>query len=127
MDDLRKSLVTCRLTPAFEPALRQATDRILRSGIIDRPKLFIKAEELIDGITRLSIADKMKAKETDVVSKGVLLHNGGTVVVCVRCGGKSEIGGNSAVAGHTSLRWRVWEYSWSTRCVCGGAWVKRSS
>jgi hypothetical protein len=116
--------VACRLTPAFQPLLREVTDKILKSGVIDRPKLFIKSSELIDGVTQLSIADKMKQREPDVVSKALLLQRGGISVVCVRCGGRSEIGGNGMVVGHVSLRWRAWEQSWAWRCVCGGAWVK---
>lgn len=116
--------MTCRLAPSLQSLLRETTDKILKSGVIDRPKLFIKSSELIDGVTRLSISDKLKHRESDVVSKALLEQGSGRGVICVRCGGASEIGENGVAIG-PSLRWRVWEQSWASRCICGGIWMKR--
>lgn len=98
-------------------------DKVLSSDVIDRLRLFIKPSDLIDGVSRLSVTEQVKEQESDVVSKGVLLHTGVTIT-CLRCGGQSEIGGEGSVAGHTSMKWHAWEKIWATRCVCGGPWIR---
>lgn len=77
---------------------------------------------MVDGVSQMTLADRLEPKDVDVVTKG-MLSNRGTGFVCVRCGGKSEIGGDKKVAGHFSLRWLAWEKVWATRCICGGAWT----
>ena len=99
-------------------------EKVLALGVMDRVRLFIKPADLIDGMSKLAVGEKLKQDDSDVVSKGVLLHAGGIIVQCVRCGGRSEIGGPDSIAGHVSQRWNAWERIWSTRCVCGGAWVR---
>lgn len=125
VDELRKALVGCSITPPLRPFIRQAINKIIASTVINRPRLFIKASDLVDGISKLSITERLRAKESDVVSKGLLLHRGSDII-CVRCGGKSEK--VEKVAGlrapdSTSVRWKAWEMMWAARCVCGGAWV----
>lgn len=111
------------LAPSSRMIVRDVTEKILKAGILDRPKLFIKPSELVDGVSRISFADRLKERESDVVSKGLLL-NRGAHIVCVRCGGKSEIGGEGKIAGHISFKWRAWELTWASRCICGGAWMR---
>lgn len=123
VEDSRKSLVICLPSPSSRPFLREAAEKILKAGAINRPKLFIKSSELTDGITRLSITDRLKGRDTDVVSKGLLLRRV-TDAVCIRCGGRSEVGGDGSVVSHSSKRWFKWEKVWASRCVCGGAWIR---
>ncbi|EKM55338.1 uncharacterized protein PHACADRAFT_255893 [Phanerochaete carnosa HHB-10118-sp] len=123
VDEQRRSLVKCSLLPSLIAVARGAVETILEGSIIDRPKLFIKPSELVDGVTRLSLTDRLKDRDTDVVSKGLLIHPG-LDFVCTRCGGRSETGGPSEVAGHVSQNWSAWEQTWTSRCVCGGGWMR---
>lgn len=123
VDEQRRSLVKCSPLPSSVTVVRGAVGNILKASIIDRPKLFIKPSELVDGVTRLSIAERLKDRDTDVVSKDLLL-NPGLDVVCMRCGGRSEVGGSGQVAGHISQNWRAWEMTWASRCICGGGWMR---
>jgi hypothetical protein len=125
VDELRKGLVSCTITPALRPSARQMIDKILASSVIHRPRLFIKPEELNISLTTTIIGDRPWEPSTDIVSKGILLQRPGSVnVVCVRCGGKSEAATNISTLNQELSRWRAWESLWSTRCVCGGAWVR---
>jgi hypothetical protein len=84
----------------------------------------VKPSDLADGISRMSLAGSAsKEKEKDVVSKGLLAQSGMSSF-CIRCGGKSEVGGDVRVAGHLSLRWKSWERVWTIRCTCGGLWAR---
>ena len=125
-DNLRRCLTICAPIPSVTPQLKQLVERIVNSKVIDRPKLFIKASDLVDGVSQMSLSEQIKVKDTDVVTKGLLLHRG-QEMCCVRCGGKSELGGDGKVAGHVSIRWRAWERMWATRCVCGGAWTRSTT
>ncbi|THH26462.1 hypothetical protein EUX98_g7717 [Antrodiella citrinella] len=124
-DHLRRCLTLCAPIPAVLPYLKQSVEKIVNSKVIDRPKLFIKASDLVDGVSQMSLTDHYKTKDTDVVTKGLLLGRG-TEMCCVRCGGKSDLG-DGKVAGHISRRWRQWEMMWATRCVCGGGWTRSTS
>ena len=123
VDVFHKSLVACRPAPAAWPFLRESAERVLKSGAIDRAKLFIKPSELADSLSRLSVLDKAREKDPDVVSKGLLLHRSAGIV-CVRCGGRSEMGSVTGAVGHVSARWKAWEMMWASRCICGGAWIR---
>lgn len=120
-DDTR-SLALCQPTVAMNNHLREVVQTLTNSPIIDKSRLFIKPFDLVDGVSQLSLEGPGKEKDKDVVSKGILV-NRGTCLTCLRCGGKSEIGGDVSVAGHVSLRWRAWEKMWTSRCICGGLWV----
>ncbi|KAL4251734.1 hypothetical protein ABKN59_004474 [Abortiporus biennis] len=126
-DDLRKSIALCRPVPSTHTHIQQTIEKITTMKVIDKPKLFIKPSDLIDGVMRMSLSDRLREKDTDVVTKSVLVHPSRDMI-CVRCGGKSEVEGGS-VRGKThsvhtiSLRWLAWENMWSSRCICGGAWT----
>ncbi|KAH0830757.1 hypothetical protein J3R83DRAFT_2237 [Lanmaoa asiatica] len=122
-DEARLSLSKCHPVPAQYPFLQKVVHTLCTSTAIDKPRLFIKAADLIDGFASLSISEwSGKEQDRDVVTKGVLIrHKPG--LLCLRCGYRSEIGGEVSVAGHVSLRWRTWEKMWASRCVCGGAWI----
>lgn len=116
--------MSCAPLPSCQTFLREAIEKILGSDIINRPKLFLKPSELLDGVSRLSISEPIKDRDIDVVSKGLLLHRGANIV-CTRCGGQSEVGGDGR-EGHPSKSWEAWERTWASRCVCGGAWMRLS-
>lgn len=122
-DEARLSLSKCHPVPAQYPFLRKVVHTLYTSTAIDKPRLFIKAADLVDGLARLSISEQdRKEQERDVVTKGVLIrHSPG--LLCLRCGYRSGMDGEVSVAGHVSLRWRTWEKMWATRCICGGAWI----
>jgi len=103
-------------------SLRKVIGKLTNTSIINKPRLFVKSSDLVDGISRMSLAEHPgKGKDRDIVSKALLAHRGITSV-CVRCGGQSEGGSDISVAGHISLRWRTWEKLWTVRCICGGLW-----
>lgn len=122
-DEARLSLSKCHPVPAQYPFLRKVVHTLDTSTAIDKPRLFIKAADLIDGFASLSTSEQSgKLQGRDVVTKGALIRrNPG--LLCLRCGYRSAIGGGVSVAGHVSLRWRTWEKMWASRCVCGGAWI----
>ncbi|KAI0810964.1 hypothetical protein BC629DRAFT_1589705 [Irpex lacteus] len=124
-DELRRALVSISITPALRPFTRQVIDKILASPVINRPRLFIKPADLNLNLDPPPAETRPWDPNADVVSKGMLLRRpGGVNVVCVRCGGKSETILNRGAATHVSFRWKPWETLWSTRCVCGGAWIR---
>ncbi|KAI0689786.1 hypothetical protein BC835DRAFT_1367462 [Cytidiella melzeri] len=126
-EELRRGLVSCAITAALRPTARQVIDKILASQVIHRPRLFIKPTELHVSLAKVTVSERLWNTNEDVVSKGMLLQRpGGVSVVCVRCGGKSEIIGDNLRRAATKVAhcWRAWEAMWSTRCVCGGAWAR---
>ncbi|KAJ7774497.1 hypothetical protein DFH07DRAFT_732775 [Mycena maculata] len=120
VEDTRRSLALCEPTSAMGSHLRNAINKVAYAPIVDKPRLFVKPFELMDGVPQ--ILDGRKGRVKDVVSKGSLSGRA-QGVICLRCGGKSEIGGGINAAGHTSERWRAWEKMWTRHCICGGAWV----
>jgi hypothetical protein len=108
----------------------QATvQRLMNASVIDKGRLFVKPSDLVCGISpswSLS-ARQRKPPAKDVVSKSLLVKLRKPDLVCMRCGGRSEVGGEGAVAGHISLRWRAWEKMWTLRCICGGYWTGGSA
>ncbi|OCH92234.1 hypothetical protein OBBRIDRAFT_773705 [Obba rivulosa] len=121
-EDLRLSLAACSPVHSLKPQLRKMTEKIQNSEVVDRPRLFIKPTDLVDGANRFLVdAQPAKEKSTDVISKGLLpRHNAG--LLCVRCGGRSEAA--EAMPSAASIHWRTWERAWTLRCVCGGSWMR---
>ena len=113
----------CLPAPSSRQFIREAAERILEAGVVNKPKLFIKPSELADGITRLSISDRERERDLDVVSKELVLLGRPGVIICVRCGGKSVESGDIGIVGHNSTLWHTWEKIWASHCVCGGAWM----
>ncbi|KAI0372918.1 hypothetical protein BV20DRAFT_1014123 [Pilatotrama ljubarskyi] len=124
--ELRRSLASCCPTPSLKPHVRKAIDKILSSKAIDRARLFIKPSDLVDGVNRLSVSEPgprtNKGKDIDVVNKGLLLPRR-PGIVCLRCGGRSEVAMESVAGTETSIRWQTWHRTWRWRCVCGGQWA----
>jgi Mediator complex subunit 16 len=118
--DGHRSLGLCQPTPAMHLHLERTIVKLSRSSILNKPLLFIKPDDLVDGVTHLSLNSKPDKAE-DVVSKRILNGQGPTLS-CLRCGGKSEIG-RVFDGGKSSLRWWTWEKMWMAYCICGGSWL----
>lgn len=123
--ELANSFSLCRPSQALFPLVDTVVTKLMGSGAIDKPRLFIKSSDLVIGVAKLALSDSEKDSNRDIVSKGLLLRRGRSRV-CQRCGGKSELQVQAEMK-HVSLRWRAWENKWLTRCICGGYWESRST
>ncbi|KAJ6496752.1 hypothetical protein C8R47DRAFT_1042539 [Mycena vitilis] len=121
VEETRRSLALCEPTSEMGRHLRIAIQKLASGSLVNKPRLFIKPFELMDGVPQIFDTRK-KDKTKDVITKGAL---SGRIqgVVCVRCGGKSEVGGGMNATPHVSGNWRAWEKLWIRHCICGGAWV----
>ena len=100
----------------------------MQAEVVDKVQLFIKPDDLMDGIIGMSVSPSGKMHERDVITKGYLVGQS-KQMTCLRCGGTSEIGvkpSSSTTNGHVSIRWAVWERKWLTHCVCGGLWWSKT-
>ncbi|KAK7020549.1 hypothetical protein R3P38DRAFT_2970118 [Favolaschia claudopus] len=116
-EDVRKGLMICEPTSSMGAHIRNAIEKMTSSAIVNRPRLFIKPFELMDGVSQ--IFDARKDKPKDIITKAALSGRS-QEVVCLRCGGRSEVGMNTT---HISPSWRAWERLWNKHCICAGAWV----
>jgi len=128
VSELRKSMASCRPTAAMRGNLISFGQRLEAAGVIDKPRLFIKASDLVDGISKVSLGPAMTVpsagagKDRDVVTRSALIP-GKELRICFRCEGRSIRGPGPPVApGQISLRWIAWQKLWYVRCICGGAW-----
>jgi len=120
-DEARRSLALCHPTTAMDALLRKVISKLTTSNVLDKPRLFLKASDLADETSGLSVNEHPdKGNDKDVISKGVLINRGPSFV-CLGCGDRSEVGG--ITAGYISLGWRAWEKMWTSRCICGGSWA----
>lgn len=106
--------------------LQKVIQKITERKVIDRPALFLKPHDLVDGIARLSMSAQRKEKAKDIVTKALLVGQS-PQLTCLRCGGKTELGTDARSHGSSLTRWRAWEKTWQYRCVCGGPWASVSS
>ncbi|KAG1754658.1 hypothetical protein EDB19DRAFT_1667565 [Suillus lakei] len=124
VEEIMASFAEGHPVPAQHELLKKTIGSLTTSSAIDRPRLFIKSSDLVDGFANLSASDRPAGDDTgmDVVTKGRLLtQNSG--LLCLRCGGRSQVGGEVMIAGHSSRRWKTWERMWAARCICGGSWM----
>lgn len=114
--------------PAQHEQLKKTIRSLMTSSAIDKPRLFIKSSDLVDGFANLSASDRPLGDDPgmDVVTKSMLLKQNPSLL-CLRCGRRSQAGGEVMVAGHLSMRWKTWERMWATRCICGGSWVNSNA
>ncbi|KAJ6502473.1 hypothetical protein C8R45DRAFT_620728 [Mycena sanguinolenta] len=120
VETMRRSLAYCEPTSAMGPHIKSAISKLTTAAIVNKPRLFIKPTELMDGVPH--ILDVRKDKGKDVIMKGPL--SGRTqAVTCLRCGGKSEVGGGMNTTMHASASWRAWEKMSAKHCICAGAWI----
>ncbi|KAJ7581322.1 hypothetical protein C8J56DRAFT_262447 [Mycena floridula] len=123
VDEARRILAASRPTPATQPYLRRCLLQMSESKVVDKPRLFIKPFELVDGIGQLELEGPKKDHDKDVVSKALLTKQGARLT-CLRCGGKSEIKSSPSSPGHPSVQWQK---TWVKRCICGGTWVGKTT
>lgn len=116
VDDARRIMATCQPSDALKPVLRQAIRKIANSPAVDKPRLFIKPADLVSGVAAFPGKEE---RERDVVTKAFLLKKT-NVNVCLRCGGKSEIG---LEAQSRSVKWMAWEGYAHMVCICFGPWA----
>lgn len=120
VESTRRSLALCQPTPALGTTLRKTIQRLTSEPIVDKPRLLIKSTDLVGTFLEHHC---MQQKKIDVVSMGLLTHQGGfSVSVCARCGGRSEVVSNSEST-FAGSRWKTWEKTWRARCICGGLWA----
>lgn len=109
-------------------SLRAMVKKAAESPSIDRTRLLLKTDELMDGRYDSSSALLFSGeggageKETwDVVTKAALSprRSGAVNFECSRCGGTSEIGQHKT----DSRSWYNWENFWVKHCICGGLWI----
>lgn len=108
-----KSLAACQ--PMNPELLWKIVNALGETSAIARPRLFIRPENFVDGVSMGG-----KENELDVITKAVLLKTK-TCMKCLRCGGQTEIGASKP----TSQRWTNWERMWYRKCICGGSWVQQ--
>ncbi|KAA1471094.1 hypothetical protein DENSPDRAFT_837020 [Dentipellis sp. KUC8613] len=124
-EDLRRSLASCRPRLSLVSALQDLVRRMVDSSAINRPRLFIKPQDFVTGVSNFELVeDALNDRNRDIVSKGILRSQGHSNV-CLVCGGKSN-GLDTGGINHISLRWRAWEKKWLNRCICGGLWASRT-
>ncbi|KAJ7063374.1 hypothetical protein C8F01DRAFT_1132759 [Mycena amicta] len=121
-EEAQRSLALCKPTTAMMPHITAAIEKLAQTAVLDRSRLFIKTSELVDGVS----IQRSKEGARDLVSKSAL-QGLLQVTTCVRCGGKSEVGGGINMRRHSSVNWAAWEKMWAKHCICGGAWITRSS
>ncbi|KAL4067943.1 hypothetical protein V8B97DRAFT_2021711 [Scleroderma yunnanense] len=122
-EDARFSLAKCHPVSAQREHLKGFVQTLFTSAAINKPRLFIKPSDLLDGFISLSISEQpLKEQGRDVVTKRLLKRGGW--LTCLRCGHHSEVGGD--VGGDISLAWRSWERMWMTECICGGTWASEN-
>ena len=121
VEDEWRSLALCHPTGSMVEKACKVARKLTDSSILDKSLLFLKPSNLAGGVSLPSSFIQQK-NDMDVVSK-VLLLKSGPSLHCQRCGGRSQVRGNTSVAGHISLRWHTWEGAWMARCICGGNWT----
>ncbi|KAG2349785.1 hypothetical protein BDR05DRAFT_872639 [Suillus weaverae] len=124
VEEVMASFAEGHPVPAQHEQLKKTIRSLTTSSAIDRPRLFIKSSDLVDGFANLSASDRPVGDDPgmDVVTKGRLLTQNPSLL-CLRCGGRSQVGGEVMIAGRSSPRWKTWERMWAARCICGGSWV----
>ncbi|TRM57610.1 hypothetical protein BD626DRAFT_514440 [Schizophyllum amplum] len=143
----RFSLMACRPTKELRGRVHAASRRLALSPALDKMRLFVRPAELIDGLGRMSLTDfdmapatiaddaasppdsgmgssagVRKDRDRDIVTKAPLTQQSGGLV-CVRCGGRSDLLVELADTGIPCRSWRIWEGKYEKECICGGAWM----
>lgn len=121
-------MASCRPMRITRERLVSFSQKLEALEVIDKPRLFIKASDLVDGISKISLGPAMTipsagaGKDRDVITRSALI-SGRELRICFRCEGRSVKGPPPPVyAGKSSLRWSAWQKLWYARCICGGTW-----
>ncbi|KAH8120279.1 hypothetical protein DFH11DRAFT_48421 [Phellopilus nigrolimitatus] len=124
-DLARRCLVSLKPPVQYAALLQKIVSKITQVQVVDKSRLFVKPDDLVDGMLGLSLSAPDKMPDRDVISKG-FLPGLKPPMNCIRCGGKSEISTKvNNMPGHASIRWMIWEMSWQTHCICGGLWLSK--
>ncbi|TFY72667.1 hypothetical protein EVG20_g347 [Dentipellis fragilis] len=76
-EDLRRSLASCRPRLSLTTALHDIVRRMVDSGAINRPRLFIKPQDFVTGVSNFELVkDALNDRDRDIVSKGLLRSQG---------------------------------------------------
>lgn len=94
--------------------------KIMQAQVVDKARLFMKADDLVDGLLGLSLSSAKKL-DRDIVSKSFLTARQN--LTCVRCYGKSEPPIIASSRQPVANAWLLWEKEWHDHCVCGGMWI----
>ncbi|THH09465.1 hypothetical protein EW145_g1983 [Phellinidium pouzarii] len=114
-DLARRCLVSLKPPSQYATLLQKFIVKIMQAQLVDKSRLFIKPDDLVDSILGLSVGEAGTVPDSDVISKG-LRPRLKPPLSCVRCSGKSEIN-NEAFPGHASAPWLAWERSWQTHLI----------
>ncbi|KAG1772774.1 hypothetical protein EDD22DRAFT_860009 [Suillus occidentalis] len=115
-EEIMTSFAEGHPVPAQHEQLKKIIRSLTTSSAIDKPRLFIKSS---DPSSDRPVGDD---PGIDVVTKERLLTQNPRLL-CLRCGGRSQVGSEAMVAERSSPRWKTWERMWAARCICGGSWV----
>lgn len=130
IDEGRKSLATAAPTPAMKPAIQKIIKQLLDTEKVNKSLLFLKASDLVDDISHLSLHGSSSRQKKIRMMKDVILKTGllpqDPVFVCLRCGGHSQA--QNRIMKNTGPsdkldKWGAWEGIWTRRCICGGSWA----
>ncbi|KAH9484366.1 hypothetical protein JR316_0003847 [Psilocybe cubensis] len=122
--ECRRALAACCATNLMKTELTEILNKISQSeSLLNKPALFIKPYNLIDGLARLSLlSGRRKNDEKDIITKMAIPKHTARDR-CLRCGGKTVIDRNTATPRpRVHTKWHLYELMWQLRCVCGGAW-----
>ncbi|KAK7054787.1 pseudouridine synthase pus4 [Paramarasmius palmivorus] len=84
----RRSLALCTPIQDQLQHLKTHLPKILQSKVLDKSKIFLKPNDLLDGLPG---EQPRKPQVKDVVTKSLLLKRN-TTLLCLRCGGQTEGG-----------------------------------
>ncbi|KAL1747551.1 hypothetical protein HDZ31DRAFT_61174 [Schizophyllum fasciatum] len=140
----RLSLVSCKPTHESRQTVHAIARKITTSPVLDKMRLFIRPADLVDGMGSMSLtgfdasslddagtplpesssgsSGMRKDRDRDVVTKAPLGQQPGGLV-CLRCGGRSDLPSDLEDKAIACQGWRIWEGRWARECICGGAWI----
>lgn len=122
-EDCRIALAACQPTQSLQPQLSAIVKKITETPkVLNKTTLFIKPEDLVDGVVNLSIGTRKRHRDEDTVTKGAVMTQN-PHLTCTRCGGPSNVIPGSQPSEVASHLWKIWEKMWTLRCVCGGSWI----
>ena len=119
---MRRCLVSLKPPSELTPLTNSIITKLTHSVAIDKMRLFVKPEELLDGVESLTISPTTKKQERDVITKELLTAAFGTTLVCDRCGAKTDPNGSANIIPGRPVSKRLWQPR-QTRCICGGLWA----
>lgn len=135
MNDCRAALAACRPIASMHTHLSNVITKLTDSNVIDKPTLFLKPSELLDGVANISLTTPlpppinnngpllMPGSDDNMVNRDVVTKgNFGKMpsFFCLRCGGRADFAYLSD--DKLSIKWKTWARSWGSRCVCHGPW-----